>query len=128
MKRPLGITLGIMAHCIFIVYPIVESLRVGYLGIGFLAVFIIVAIIHVSGIVGLTLRYKWARRYSMGIFAAYAIFHFGVVSRTLKNADFEPAIWSGFIMLLTLWLLYSYYTEPNIAQYLSRTIKRKQAL
>lgn len=124
MKRPIAITGAIIAHALLAAWMLTASAIIWHrISWRLISLIGIVLLFHLLGFFGLALRYSWARRYSIIVFAFYAFLNFGNLSKAAKGANILGILLSLLFVVITIWLLRG-LTDIDSKQYLAKTASR----
>ena len=119
MKTPIAIIVAIGCHALLIVSRILINV-ISWETITFRLILVLLSIhgVQMLGIIGLLLKKKWSRKYTMVFFIVIMIMNFGSLDDLSKQPSVLGLILTLVSIILTLYVFHQFYTEPKIQKYL----------
>jgi hypothetical protein len=120
VERPKVVIVGVCLHgflaLYFLIGPVLflhsPSLR-SYVVAG------VLALVQILDIVGLLSRFRWARWYSICVFAFYFLANLGNIGTMRMQGNVSGLLWSGILMLLFVYVISS-FTFADVKSYFSK--------
>jgi hypothetical protein len=118
---PASIVVALVAHAIFIFmrfFLVINNFDL--LSMQNIPILIVAVAVHVVGIIGLLLRKKWIRKYTLFLFGFYLLMQIPQIGKLLKEFDAFGVIWSVTAISLSLYIFHQFYIEPRVQSYLNK--------
>jgi hypothetical protein len=120
MKTPRGIVVAVGGYAILIVFRILMYVMAwSAITIRLTIIFLIIHAIQMIGIIGLLLKKKWSRKYTMALFTVILLFHLGSLDGHFKQPDMLNLGLTIAVLGMSFYVFHQFYTEPDIQKYLN---------